>query len=62
MSVAYILVEKFFKGSGPGDSVTNFQCDQMAILFVQFLVIYKNKKLPNSLHNSLKWIQNFAHG
>ena len=30
------------------------QCDQMAQLFVQFLVIYNNENLPNSIHNLLK--------
>ena len=30
------------------------QCDQMARLFVQFLVIYNDENLPNSIHNLLK--------
>ena len=44
-------------------SLTNFsvkQCDQMARLFVQFLVIYNSDNLPKSRRKLPKLLQNFA--
>ena len=36
------------------------QCDQMARLIFQYLAIYNNENLPNSIRKLPKYVQNFA--
>ena len=49
------FLKKFRKREGIfAGSHSPKQCDQMARLFVQFLVIYNDENLPNSIHNLLK--------
>ena len=38
----------------------SLQCGQMTRLFVQYLAIYSNEKLPKSIINLPRWGQNFA--
>ena len=36
------------------------QCDQMATLLFQYLAIYNNENLTNSIRNLPKYVQNLA--
>ena len=40
--------------------LSSFQCDQMARLFAQFLVIYNDGNLPNCIHNLPNYIKKFC--
>ena len=48
---------KLYFGAQPSSRI---QCDQMVILFFQYLAIYNDENLPKSIQIAPKWVHNIA--